>query len=558
MIDSSRVKKLGELLAPVHIFCERELEHIQVSGITDDSRRVVPGTLFVAIAGMHSDGHSYIGQAVDRGCVAVLASRDYMGGCPVPLIKVENTLEALGFIAAAFYDFPCREMKMIGVTGTNGKTTTTYLLESVIRHCGGRPGVIGTINIRFKEHEFPSKMTTPAPQELQSILRSMADEGVTHVAMEVSSHALEQQRINGVLFDVALFTNLSRDHLDFHGSMENYYEQKQKLFTGYLKEGACAVIPAADPESNGGESGGWGGKLAHVLTERGVPFSTFGIKAGNICAENFTFNLQGIRADIITPEGQGLLQSRLVGRFNLKNLLGTIGCAEALGWGLDTICLGLNMADGIPGRMEKIIVGEPENAAVPIDVFVDYAHTPDALEKTLSTLRELEPRRIFLVFGCGGERDRGKRFLMGEIAAKGADIVILTTDNSRSESPAAILADIEEGVSGLMKRKFNPEKQQVSLDDRGYCVIASRDEAILKAVMWAEQGDVVLVSGKGHECYQITGSLKEFFDDRAQARKHMGKKLKQQKMGSHFKHVKKTYDGMNREIIQGMTRMASC
>ncbi len=509
---SERIKRLGDLLAACGASCDALYSDVAVCGVTDDSRQVKPGTLFVAVAGLTVDGHLFIGEAVKKGCAAVLVCRE-VDDHEVPIIHVDDTMAALGFIAAAFYDYPANSMKMIGITGTNGKTTSSYLLEAVIAEAGGRPGVIGTVSVRYQGEEFPALLTTPPSVELQRTLRRMADSGVTHVAMEVSSHALARHRVNGIFFDVALFTNLSRDHLDFHGSMESYFSQKEKLFSRHLKKNGKGVV-VLDGMCDGESEERWSGKLVRMMADVNYSFLTCGIGKGLIQARNFHYSLEGICAEIVTPEEQCRLKSQLVGEFNLKNLLGAIGCGVALGWDLDTICLGLNRADSVPGRMERV-TGDKNSG---VKVFVDYAHTPDALEKALQTLRDLNPLRFIVVFGCGGDRDRGKRPLMGEVAAQLADVILLTTDNARTESPRKILQDIEQGVKKGDLALMTIGDLKTKAGQRGYVVVEKRDEAIGLAITCAETGDVVFISGKGHENYQIIGTEKYFFDDRQQAR----------------------------------------
>ncbi|MCB2180661.1 MAG: UDP-N-acetylmuramoyl-L-alanyl-D-glutamate--2,6-diaminopimelate ligase [Desulfobulbaceae bacterium] len=522
-----RKKSLNSLLTGLDVSCDENTGDIEVCGVTADSRQVQPGMLFVAVAGQTVDGHRFIAEAVQKGCPAVMACREADVTVDVPVVRADDTAAMLGFVAGAFYDHPCRQLRMIGITGTNGKTTSSYLLEEVIQHTGGKPGVIGTVSVRYMGHETFASLTTPQPVELQRILRKMCESGVTHVVMEVSSHALEQQRVNGIWFDVVLFTNLSRDHLDYHGTMERYFAQKEKLFSLHLKEKGKGVIVLSQNDSQGEANVEWSQRLVQLLTKNNRRFWTCGIGKGLVQARNFKSDLGGIKADIITPEEQCHLTSKLVGRFNLKNLLGTIGCAEALGLDLDTICRGLRRADGVPGRMERIFLQKNDGKSeADVDVFVDYAHTPDALENVLRTLKELNPVRLVVVFGCGGDRDQGKRSLMGEVAARLADVVILTTDNSRTESPVKILAEIEQGVKKANLAKVAGEQLMESPDQNGYDIVADRAEAIRIAIRHAQPGDVVLISGKGHETYQIAGSKKEFFDDRDQARKQLEKRMK--------------------------------
>jgi len=524
-MERMRKKRLGDLLAAakLEISCPADAADVEICGVTDDSRKVSPGMLFVAVAGATVNGHRYIADAVANGCAAVLACLDYPEQCAVPLMKIDDTGRALGYLAAAFFDFPCRRMKMIGITGTNGKTTCTYLLEGMIDQAGGTPGVIGTVNVRYQGYESPAGLTTPQPVELQQILCQMVESGVTHVAMEVSSHALAQQRINGVWFDVALFTNISRDHLDFHGSMASYFAEKEKLFASYLKEDGKGVIVLGKGDGEEVQSEAWCSRLIDILARGNHACLTCGTGRGLIQARNFKFDLQGIRADIVTPRARCVLDSPLVGDFNLRNLLAVIGCGTALGYDLATICRGVAGVAGVPGRLERVLpngdtVRQGREVA---SVFVDYAHTPDALENVLLTLRALSPARLIVVFGCGGDRDRGKRPLMGGVAARLADVLLVTSDNPRSEPPLEIMDGIVAGIREEKLTKVKGEQLMQSRQQKGYDVIEERAEAIRIAISGAGAGDVVLISGKGHESYQIIGSRKLFFDDRQQAREQL-------------------------------------
>ncbi len=504
-------KSLGDLFAFVDVWGAEGHQEIQVCGVTDDSRQVKPGMLFVAVAGMTVDGHRFIADAQAKGCAAVLVNHDFQGECAVLLLRTDDTMKALGFVAAAFYEYPAEQMTMLGITGTNGKTTSSYLLESVIEAAGGTPGIVGTVSVRYKGLEFASTMTTPQPVQLQEMLRVMVDTGVTHVVMEVSSHALAQYRVNGLWFDVALFTNLSRDHLDFHGTMEGYFLQKKKLFTEHLKkEGKGVVVLDAKRQ----EENDWCKKLVDALREKGLSFLTCGLESGQIKVESFQSAIEGIRAKIKGPKGFIELESKLVGQFNLKNLLGVAGCGVALGYDEGIITKGLSAIKGVPGRLERILANGLEGKMA---VFVDYAHTPDALENVLKTLNSLKPARLIVVFGCGGNRDQGKRPLMGKVAAELSDVVLLTSDNSRNEEPLRIIEEIEQGVKEV-KLPHIHSKILMAGDDRGYSIIEDRAVAIRVAISGAARGDVVLISGKGHEDYQIVGNQKLYFDDRQQAR----------------------------------------
>jgi UDP-N-acetylmuramyl-tripeptide synthetase len=473
--------------------------------------------VFVALAGLKVDGHKYVGQAAANGCAAVVVEAghaiDLTGYESLPVLEVTDSRAALGEIAAAFYGNPAQGMVLIGITGTNGKTTTTYLLESIIKESGGNPGVIGTINYRFNGKEFPAPFTTPEPVLLQEMLRNMADGGVSHVIMETSSHALSQKRLSGLEFDVALFTNLSRDHLDFHGSMEDYYLAKKGLFAKLKRHGhGTAVVVVESAESEGNR---WGRRLLNELEsqpDNEMKIISCGLVAGmDVCAGEVKYGISGTTAQINVMGKPLSLASDLVGEFNLKNIIGAVGAAAALGFDIDSVGQGLKKAGMAPGRLERIVVDSDKSdmGAYP-EVFVDYAHTPDALENVLRTLRNLINGRLLVAFGCGGDRDKGKRYLMGQVAGKLADTVIITSDNSRSESVESIMTEIERGV------------RDTGLGDCS--VIADRAEAIAKAIGMAGTGDVVLIAGKGHENYQINRDGKVLFDDGQEAARQLKNK----------------------------------
>jgi UDP-N-acetylmuramyl-tripeptide synthetase len=505
---------LRELLKNVTYRATKKIAELAVTAVTSDSRAVTAGTLFVAVAGTAVDGHDFIDDAVRRGCAGVVLEKgrariSKTRGLPV-CIEVEDSREALGLIAAAFWQEPARRMTMIGITGTNGKTTSAYLLETLIRKAGGKPGVIGTVNYRYAGKVLPAAHTTPPPEALQRLLREMADSGVTHVIMEVSSHALEQKRVAGLSFDVALFTNLSRDHLDFHGDMESYFVSKKRLFQEYLKPGGAGVVVDAladDP---------WGGRLLAELAgskrKKAPALLRCGIGAGEVALTSARENLTGLTLEVTVPQGSLEIRSPLVGEFNIRNLLGVAAVGSALGYAPPVIAAGLSEAQGAPGRLERVV------SASGIEVFVDYAHTPDALENILRTLRRLTQGRLLAVFGCGGDRDQGKRPQMGAIAGNLADVAVVTSDNPRSEEAGAIIAAIEEGLrtTGMARLPLAMLQSHPAL--RGYELIPGRKAAIRAAVWHANPGDIVVICGKGHEDYQIIGKTKLFFDDRLVAR----------------------------------------
>jgi len=511
---------LGKLVAEVEIVNMDVLQDKAIRSITSDSRQAGPGSLFVAVPGLTVDGHDYLEAAVKKGCAAVLVGKGRCRGwkhAKVVCLEVADTPKALGQAAAGFHGHPARRMVMVGITGTNGKTTTTYLLESIIRQAGGNPGVIGTVNYRYNTVEIPAPFTTPDPVSLQRILAEMTDNGVTHVIMETSSHALEQKRVAGIRFDAALFTNLSRDHLDFHGNMASYFASKKMLFTEYLKENGKAVVIRDDRDDSGID---WGRRLLTELRadkalgytgKKGRALVDCGFSGSQVFVRESRESLVGTKATLITPTGELDVRSDLVGTFNLKNILGAVGVAVALGISGEEIVAGLAKAPAAPGRLERVL------APAGVSVFVDFAHSPDALANVLQTMRRLTTGRLIVIFGCGGDRDRGKRPLMGKIAGTMADVVVLTSDNPRSERPDAILRDIEAGILETPLPRLRIEALLQREATRGYDVVSSRREAIRETIRHARAGDVVLLCGKGHETYQITPEGRFFFDDRLEA-----------------------------------------
>jgi len=506
---------------------------VKIVGITADSREVRPGFLFVAVQGGTVDGHKYVGQAVEQGCVAVLVQQ----GCgvsdkvlPVPVVSVKDSRLALAELAASFHGHPELDLKIIGLTGTNGKTTSSYLLESIIRADGKEPGVIGTVNYRFCGEERPAPHTTPEPIVLFDVMRQMVDCGVSHLIMEVSSHALSQERLHGLYFDIAVFTNLSRDHLDFHSGMEEYFAAKKKLFTEHLKPEGVAVIVVGEDSPDV-----WGDRLARELLETGnfTRYSpepaksgesfrqllTCGTGRGDVQAAGTVMDLDGIKTELYFPGGRLEVISRLVGDFNLQNILAAVSVGYVLGLERNRLADGVTAMETVPGRLERVS-GPPGAKSTAGKVFVDYAHTPEALAGVLTSLRRLNQGRLITVFGCGGDRDRGKRSIMGEIAGRLSDVSIVTTDNPRTESPEGILADIVQGIKqGCPQLERKGAEILLNKGRRGYDVIPSRKEAIRVAVSFSGPDDVVLISGKGHEDYQIVGRQRHFFDDRLEAGK---------------------------------------
>jgi len=475
-----------------------------VTAICYDSRKVVPGAVFVAIEGFAVDGHRFIPDAVRNGAVAVVCHKPVTVEAVV--IRVEDPRAALARLACCFYRYPAEELTLVGVTGTSGKTTVTYLLEQLLEAAGHRSGVVGTINYRFAGQVFGNPVTTPESLDLQGILRQMAYNGITHVVMEVSSHALDLHRVDGCRFDAAVFTNLSHDHLDYHGTMDAYWCSKKKLFVDYLKpadwgHAVRAVVNADDPR---------GQQLIESLGPAVLRVATTG--SGDILPLAVIRDLAGIRGSIATPAGEIPFTSSLVGDFNLANILSAVGAALVLGIPPLAIAAGINATECVPGRLERIMEGGERF------IFVDYSHKPDALKNAIEALRKLTPGRLITVFGCGGDRDNAKRPVMGEIAARLSDLTVVTSDNPRSEDPLTIIAQVEAGVRRVCTRRLSRDALKDGWQGNEYVVEPDRKAAIAVAIRAARKNDAVLIAGKGHETYQILASETIHFDDREVAR----------------------------------------
>ncbi len=500
------VAELLDELAAAGLSCESRLPAATaIGGISHDSRQIGPGDLFVALPGIRSDGMEFSGQALERGAVAVLGSMQAGGrDGSLPIILVDDVAVAAGVAAAALHGKPSERMQLVGVTGTNGKTSVTYILESIWQAAGIKAGVLGTIETRCPDFERPAPMTTLPAVELQALLAEIADSGCTWAALEVSSHGLAQKRVAGCSFAAAVFTNLSRDHLDYHEDEESYFAAKRSLFTAYLVRGGAAVINADDARA--------GQLLRAVGAADPWTYSTAGADA-RVVVRECRQSLAGTSARI-DVDGEVLeFESGLVGEVNLSNTLAAAAAARATGVGIGDIARGLESCRPVPGRLERIGTSEPP-------VIVDYAHTPDALDRTLASLRAATNGRLILVFGCGGDRDRGKRSEMGAIADAMSDVAVLTSDNPRGEDAAAIIMDIQ---AGLACKTRLAAAELAGADKAGYMVEPDRRRAIAAALDLAAPGDLVVVAGKGHEDYQELAAGRRIpFDDRAIIRELVG------------------------------------
>jgi UDP-N-acetylmuramoyl-L-alanyl-D-glutamate--2,6-diaminopimelate ligase len=461
----------------------------RVSTVVHDSRSAASGGVFVAVKGHRADGTVFVEQAAARGAVAVIAEKAAPPGLTVPWLQTPDARVSLAELSSIFYGRPSEFLSLIGVTGTNGKTTSTYLLAAVLDAAGMPCGRVGTVSFKVGQEERDASHTTPEASELQKLLREMVDRGNHACAMEVSSHALALQRVAYLTFRAALFTNLTRDHLDFHGDMQQYFEAKRKLFE-MLPKGAPSIVNIDDPR---------GVELAESLKD----VITYGIdRPADIRPVDVVSTLEGLTFGVETPRGRVNVKSSLVGRPNVYNILGTVGVAIALDLPTTAIEEGLARLDRVPGRFQMV-----SGPADDVRVVVDYAHTDDALKNLLETARPLTARKIITVFGCGGDRDTTKRPLMGAVAARLSDLVVITSDNPRSENPERIIEEIKRGVA--------PQRDPSAPERTGtaYIAITDRRAAIDHAVKVAKPGDLVLIAGKGHEKYQVIGDRTLPFDD---------------------------------------------
>lgn len=482
--------QLKELLKTISVDrVEGSLDR-EVSGLVYDSRRVTPGVVFVAIPGVNVDGHDFINTAVARGAAAIICERNGFTSPRATKIKVADARVALARAAASFYRHPSTKLQVIGVTGTNGKTTVAFMIKELLEACGIKTGLLGTVRYEIGDRVIPATRTTPESLDVQEMMSRMVVSGCKACVMEVSSHALEQKRVAGIEFDVAIFTNLSQDHLDFHGDMENYFLAKQKLFTQTSSGSKRGAVVINIDDASG----------ARLARESDVTLKlTYGIRgSASVRATHIHLGAELSTFTVEAREKTFTCKLPLIGRHNIYNALAATGAGFALDLDSKKIQAALGRMAPVPGRLEGVACGQP------FTVFVDYAHTDDALQNVLTTLREVTKGRLLLLFGCGGSRDTGKRAKMGRVAAMHADHTVITSDNPRKEKPEAIAAQIEEGFR--------------SVKNTDYSVELDRARAIAGLLSMARAGDTVLLAGKGHETYQEFEDTVVPFDDRVHAR----------------------------------------
>lgn len=468
---------LSDLIKDIDVIALHGSSAVKISGIAFNSQEVKPGDVFVCISGFKTDGHKYAPQAIERGAVAIIAERELEETAAATVI-VENTRLALAKAAAAYYDYPNRKFKLIGVTGTNGKTTTTYLVKSILENCGQKVGLIGTNQNMIGDSVLPSKHTTPDSLELMQLFSDMAEQGVDTVVMEVSSHSLALDRVAACEFDVGAFTNVTQDHLDFHETMENYIDAKSRLF----EKSSVAVLNADDKAYDSMKK-----KCRSQVMSYGVNNSD------GLFADNIEYKSVGVEFDALFNGEKTHISLAIPGQFSVYNALTAAGCCLGLGLSLEDISKGLETAHGVKGRIEVV------KTDTDYTVIIDYAHTPDGLLNILNTIRGFAKGRIITVFGCGGDRDKTKRPQMGKIAGELSDYCVVTSDNPRTEEPSAIIEDVLAGISGTGCE---------------YSVVENRFEAIEFALDNAKAEDIILLAGKGHETYQILKDRTIVFDER--------------------------------------------
>ncbi len=475
--------KLAQLTEKLPYLVEIRGGEAEITALCSNSREKTAGALFFCIPGARFDAHDYAPQAVENGCVALVV--DHFVDCDVPQVKVTNVRAAMSRMAAAFYGYPAEQMRLVGVTGTKGKTTTTYMIKSILEHAGLKVGLIGTTGNMIGEVRIESNYTTPDPIDLQRDLRMMADAGVQAVVMEVSAHAIDMHRLDGMSFEVGAYTNLSQDHLDYFGTMENYFECKKRFFTTGMARNA---VLNADEETS-----------VNVLRDLTIPHMTFGIAAAaDLFARGIEITETGVSFELKLQGMHTLpIHLRMTGMFNVYNAIAAASCAMVMGIAENDIHEGLEKIENVPGRIEML----PTNT--PYKVILDYAHAPDALDNILKTCRAFTRGRLIALFGCGGDRDKGKRPIMGRIGGELADLCILTSDNPRNEEPMDILNQIEAGIKET---------------DGEYVIIENRRDAIRHALEIGRDGDVIVLCGKGHETYQETRGVKSPFDEKVVVR----------------------------------------
>jgi len=486
-----QIKKLIEVLSGAEV--EGPLDR-DVLSIQYDSRRVTPESLFIALPGLKTDGHKFVEHAVQRGAAAILVEKPVAAIRRATVIRVPDAREAMAKLAGQFYGHPHRKMKVIGITGTNGKTTTAFMIQRILQEAGIKTGLISTVRYEIGERVIPAARTTPEAVELHEMMAQMVRQNCGAVVMEVSSHSLVQKRVLGVDFDVAVFTNLTQDHLDYHKTMDGYFDAKTVLFKSLSTNGKIGIADINVDDPRGRDLAAMSLKAAKL---------TFGIEnEATVRGQTLAVNCVGLKFEVATPKGVDRISLPLFGRYNVSNALGAIGASLALGVKLPAMARALKSLPPVPGRLERMDCGQP------FQVFVDYAHTDDALKNVLTTMRESAKGRLLVCFGCGGNRDTRKRALMGRVAGELADFSVLTSDNPRKEEPRAIIAQIEEGFThaGAAAK---------------YEVVEERREAINRVLAVAEAGDVVVIAGKGHETYQEFADTVISFDDREVAREYL-------------------------------------
>ncbi|PLT28093.1 UDP-N-acetylmuramoyl-L-alanyl-D-glutamate--2,6-diaminopimelate ligase [Peribacillus deserti] len=485
--------KLHSLLSHLPLLPAVPAENPEITSVENDHRLIKEGSLFICVKGYTVDGHDLAHLAAERGAKAIIAEREL--DLQIPVVVVPNTVKAMAILADAFHGHPTKRLNLIGITGTNGKTTTSHLIEKMFRDAGSKTGLIGTMYTKIGDEKQETKNTTPDSLTLQKVFNQMVGRGVTHAVMEVSSHALELGRVNGCDYDIAVFTNLTQDHLDFHGTMENYKFAKGLLFSrlgnGYGEsKPKFAVLNADDPAS------------ADFMKYTAAQILTYGIdQTADVMAKDVAISSSGTRFSLTVMGRETEVKLKMAGKFSVYNSLAALAAGLCAGLDLQSMIASLEAVNGVSGRFE--LVDEGQDFAV----IVDYAHTPDSLENVIRTVKEFAGQRVFVVVGCGGDRDKTKRPLMAQIACEMATDPIFTSDNPRSEDPLEIIKDMEDGVKG--------EK---------YTVIPDRKQAIGHAISEAKSGDVVIIAGKGHETYQIVGDHIHDFDDRLVAREFLLKK----------------------------------